>query len=140
MNDKTVITQNTPHKVTVAEGSSNASRPSVTRGQGGGPSVIETPSNMQTAPVLQEAVRAFHEFDEAAKPAATGHAHFGTQAPRTAHAPVTPADPEQALLEDWSLSTELIERIDELRLQNSHIQSQLDKLATPSPKARAKGA
>ena len=137
MNDKTVITQNTPHKVSVAEGSSHASRPTVTRGQGG-PSVIETPTNLQTAPVLQEAVRAFHEFDEAAKPAPTGHTDFGTQAPRARHQAVA-ADPEQALLDDWTLSPELIERIDELRLNNSHSQTQLDKLSSPpSPKkARA---
>ena len=138
MNDKTVITQNTPHKVTVAEGSSNAARPSITRGQGGGPSVIETPSNLQTAPVLQDPVRATQEFSEGLKTGPRGQANFGTQSPAANYPPPATKDAEHALLDDWSLSPELIERIDELRLQNSHIQSQLDRLSSPSPKkARA---
>lgn len=138
MNDKTVITQNTPHKVTVAEGSSNAARPSITRGQGGGPSVIETPSNLQTAPVLQDPVRATQEFSEGLKTGPRGQANFGTQSPAANYPTPATKDAEHALLDDWSLSPELIERIDELRLQNSHIQSQLDRLSSPSPKkARA---
>lgn len=138
MNDKTVITQNTPHKVSVAEGSSHASRPTINRGQGGGPSVIETPSNVQVTPVLQDTVRATQNFDEGPKTGARGHTNFGTESPRAQHKEAAPQDAEQALLEDWTLSPELIERIDDLRLQNAQIQSQIDRLSTPSPKkARA---
>jgi hypothetical protein len=138
MNDKTVITQNTPHKVTVAEGSSHASRPSVKRGQGGGPSVIETPSDRLTAPVLEEAARAFKEFDKAAGNEPMGDVDFGTQDPFASGYPVSepPADPDRALLDDWRLSAELIERIDELRTHNARINTQIDQLSKPSKKAR----
>lgn len=139
MNDKTVITQNTPHKVSVAEGSSHASRPSVTRGQGGGPSVIETSDERLAVPAMAEAARAFQEFDKAAKNAPVGDADFGTQSPFVSAAPAhdTPEDPERALLEDWTLSAALIERIDELRTHNDRINQQIDKLTAPSKKARA---
>ena len=138
MNDKTVITQNTPHKVSVAEGSSHAARPTINRGQGAGPSVIETPSTEQATPILQNAVRATHAFDEGPKTGPKGHTNFGTESPRAPYKAPVAQDTEHALLDDWSLSPELIERIDELRLQNAQIQSQIDRLSSPSPKkARA---
>jgi hypothetical protein len=138
MNDKTVITQNTPHKVSVAEGSSHASRPSVKRGQGGEPKVLETPTDRHAAPVLKEAARAFQEFDKAAGKGPAGHVDFGTQAPFLAasHASETPTDPDRALLDDWTLSAELLERIDELRTHNTRINKQIDQLTAPSKKAR----
>jgi hypothetical protein len=138
MNDKTVITQNTPHKVSVAEGSSHASRPSVKRGQGGEPKVLETPTDRHAAPVLKEAARAFQEFDKAAGKGPAGHVDFGTQAPFLAasHASETPTDPDRALLDDWTLSAELMERIDELRTHNTRINKQIDQLTVPSKKAR----
>jgi hypothetical protein len=87
---------------------------------------------------LQDPVRATQEFEKGPKTGPRGHINFGTQAPPASHQPPAPQDIEHALLDDWSLSPELIERIDELRLQNSHIQSQLDRLSSPSPKkARA---
>ena len=139
MNDKTVITQNTPHKVTVSEGSSHASRPKIQKGQGGGPSVIETPNDRQAVPVVQDPVRGNHEFDKSDPTGPIGHVDFGTQAPRMAqppsHQPLT--DPDKALLDDWSLSADLIERIDELRANNTRTSEQIDQLTAPAKKARA---
>ena len=135
MNDKTVITQNTPHKVTVSDGSNDAARPTINRGQGGGPSVIETPTNIQTAPMLEEAARAFHAFDEVAQTPPKAPPALTPSSPSPQKN--IPTDSEHALLEDWSLSPELVERIDDLRLHNAHIQSQLDRLTAPSPQARA---
>lgn len=138
MNDKTVITQNTPHKVSVAEGSSNASRPSIKRGQGDEPKVLETPSDRHAAPAIEEAALAFKEFDKAAGIGPMGHVDFGTQDPffAASHVNETPADPDRALLDDWTLSAELLERIDELRTHNTRINKQIDQLAAPSKKAR----
>lgn len=141
MNDKTVITQNTPHKVTVSEGSSHASRPKIQKGQGGGPSVIETPNDRQAVPVVQDPVRGDHAFDKSDPTGPIGHVDFGTQAPRMAQPPSNqpPADPDKALLDDWSLSADLIERIGELRANNTRTSEQIDQLTAPAKKARATG-
>jgi hypothetical protein len=138
MNDKTVITQNTPHKVSVAEGSSHASRPSAKRGQGGEPKVLETPSDRLAVPAIEEAALAFKEFDKAAGNGPMGDVDFGKQDPFLAASPIseTPADPDRALLDDWTLSAELLERIDELRTHNTRINTQIDQLTAPSKKAR----
>lgn len=139
MNDKTVITQNTPHKVTVAEGTSNASRPTINRGQGGEPTVLETPANRHAVPAIQEAARALHEFDKVASAGPLGAVDFGMQDPHSAalHMAAPEQDPDRALLEDWSLSPELIARIDDLRIHNTRVQNQIDQLTAPSRKARA---
>jgi hypothetical protein len=138
MNDKTVITQNTPHKVSVAEGSSHASRPSAKRGQGGEPKVLETPSDRLAVPAIEEAALAFKEFDKAAGIGPMGDVDFGKQEPFFAGSPIseTPADPDRALLDDWTLSAELLERIEELRTHNTRINTQIDQLTAPSKKAR----
>jgi len=138
MNDKTVITQNTPHKVSVAEGSSHASRPSAKRGQGGDPKVLETPSDRLAVPAIEEAALAFKEFDKAAGNGPMGDVDFGTQDPFFAASPIgeTAADPDRALLDDWTLSAELLERIDELRTHNTRINTQIDQLTAPLKKAR----
>lgn len=139
MNDKTVITQNTPHKVTVPEGTSNASRPIINRGQGGEPTVLETPANRHAVPAIEEAARALHEFDKVASADPIGAVDFGTQNPQSAthQSPPSANDPDRALLEDWSLSPELIARIDDLRIHNTRVQNQIDQLTAPSRKARA---
>ncbi len=124
MNDKTVITQNTPHKVSVAEDSSNATRSSFKRNKADNPSAIETLPDRYGTPVLQDAVRAFKEFDLAA-----GNGPLDDVKEK-------PNDPERALLDDWTLSAELLERIDELRTHNTRINNQIDQLSAPSKKAR----
>lgn len=134
MNDKTVITQNMPHKVSVSEGSNDAARPTTNRGQGGGPSVIETSNPHQTNPILEDAVRAFHAFDELAQTTPVAKPALPPSPPAPAN---TSIDQEHALLEDWTLSPALVERIDDLKLHNAHIQSQLDRLTAPSTQARA---
>jgi hypothetical protein len=138
MKNKTVITQNTPHKVSVAEGSSHASRPSKKQEQGGDPKVIETLTGRHTVPAIEEADRTLHEFDPAADKGPMGKVDFGSEEPFVfaRQTKEMPSDPERAMLEDWTLSTELIERIDELRTHNTRINNQIDQLTAPSKKAR----
>jgi hypothetical protein len=138
MKNKTVITQNSPHKVSVPEGSSHASRRSKKQEQGGDPKVIETLTERHAVPVIEEVDRALHAFDTAADEGSVGDVDFGRQEPfvLAKQTKETPTDPERALLDDWTLSAELIERIDELRTHNTRISNQIDQLTAPSKKAR----
>lgn len=138
MNDTTIISSQTPHTVSVAEGSRTAARLNTPRVPGQEPSIVDVGQDRFANPQdIAGAVGDGPSIQSTAPGALSGAPTFA----RASRNPATPTqaappDTDHALLADWQLGPILIERIQALHNHNARVSEQLDRLS-PAPRNRS---